>query len=360
MKVTFYLADQNPQRDRSLGITAYSDGLIRSLAGKRALELAAVTSPGSYRPPAGVEVHRLPFSTSGGVGRFLSDNLHPLLCQVETDIWHYPKGYLPTVCRYRKPAVGTVHDLILQHYADHYPEDRSPLAYTYWKEVLRRSIPRFDLILTVSRTSEWAIRAFCDRYRLRCPPIRVTYEGFQIGKPPLAVTRKEDFVIHLASRELHKRTRTLLEFWEQLATVGNHLPRLKLIGSLRVSDRKLATSLPGVEVCGRLPRSELDVEISQARALIFPSEVEGFGLPAAEAYALRTPVVYVSGTAVEEVLGEKAPGGFLLSEVETFRLALQAVLALSPAAIEERAAEITRRFAWANCAAATIAAYQEL
>src|SRR4051812_36079598 len=119
MNVAFYLADQNPQRDRSLGITGYTDGLLRALLARGDVGLAALTSASSYAPPAGVATRRLPFSTAGGGLRLVADNLHPLAAGIAADIWHYPKGHLPLTGRYRAPVVGTVHDLILQHYADH-------------------------------------------------------------------------------------------------------------------------------------------------------------------------------------------------------------------------------------------------
>ena len=53
--------------------------------------------------------------------------------------------------------------------------------------------------------------------------------------------------------------------------------------------------------------------------LLLPSEIEGFGLPALEAYYLSTPVVYVRGTAVEEILGERSPGGFVLESADSVR-----------------------------------------
>ncbi|MBA2432682.1 MAG: glycosyltransferase [Chthoniobacterales bacterium] len=359
MKVAFYLADQNPQRDRSLGITGYTDGLLRALVADESVTISGLGAKGAYRAPAGVAMHLLPFSTAGGANRFLADNLHPFIRRIEADIWHYPKGHLPLAGRYRQPVIGTVHDLILQHYADRYPTDRSAAAYRYWLTVLKRSIPRFDLILTISKFSEAAIREFCDRHRLHCPEIRVTYLGFHVETKSDAPIAKQDVVVHLASRELHKRTATLLEFWEQLSQVEQELPLLKLIGNLRAADQARVARVRGIEICGRLNRKDLESEIAQARALIFPSEIEGFGLPAVEAYALGTPVVYVLGTAVEEVLGEGTRGGFLLDDFETFRSALQAALELPHPFIEQHAVQLASRFSWARCAAATLAAYRQ-
>jgi len=364
MKIAVYVADQNPSRDRSLGITGYTDGLIHALARRQGIALIAVGSRSSYAPPAGegVEICRLPLPTHAAIGRLAADNLHPFICPTGTDLWHYPKGHLPLLGRSRKPVVGTVHDLIVQYGADHYPEARSRMAYDYWILVLKRSIPRFDVILTVSKFSEIAIRTFCDRYDLTCPPIWVSYEGFQLetGAIPAPRVTKEDKVVHLASREFCKRTSTLLGFWKRLQTVETNLPRLRMIGPLLDHDRMAAESLPGVELCGRLPRRELETEIAEARALLFFSEIEGFGLPALEAYLLGTPAVYVKATAVEEILGQSTPGGFNLTSFDSFRAALNEALEANRETIAIKAQQLRQRFSWTKCVDDTVAAYASL
>lgn len=53
-----------------------------------------------------------------------------------------------------------------------------------------------------------------------------------------------------------------------------------------------------------LPRSVLDRLIRCARATLFPSLYEGFGLPALESMAVGTPVLAATGHALEEVVGQ--------------------------------------------------------
>jgi glycosyltransferase involved in cell wall biosynthesis len=68
-----------------------------------------------------------------------------------------------------------------------------------------------------------------------------------------------------------------------------------------------------------------------AQAVILPSEIEGFGLPALEAYYLGTPVCYVKGTSVEEVLAVATDkGGFALDDMESLFTALDEVMAMPP------------------------------
>ena len=67
-----------------------------------------------------------------------------------------------------------------------------------------------------------------------------------------------------------------------------------------------AIDVPRVIRLPYLPREDLTALIAGARALLFPSLAEGFGLPVAEAMALGTPVLTSAGGALEETAGGAA------------------------------------------------------
>jgi glycosyltransferase involved in cell wall biosynthesis len=361
MKIHFYLADQNPHRDRTRGITQYTRSLLAELSRRPDIDICYLASRSSYRPlNGGFRGRTLPFRTDHLVGRLLADQCHPFRLP-RSDIYHYPKGHLSQLSRPRGPTVGTVHDAIILYYAERYPQTRSRAAFAYWQRQFLRSVARFDLILTVSEHAKRSIEEFCARRNVRCPPITVTYEGarWEDALPPQ--TPKQDYVIHLASDQPHKRTDTLLEFWRTLEEGGGiALPNLRLIGSIDAQQRKTLARLTHASLVPPQEPEQLRDQLLAARALILPSEVEGFGLPALESYYLHTPALYVRDTAVEEILGPGCPGGFDLSSVDSFRVALDEVLDLPAEAIHQRATELRHRFAWARCADRTVAAYHSL
>jgi glycosyltransferase involved in cell wall biosynthesis len=86
-----------------------------------------------------------------------------------------------------------------------------------------------------------------------------------------------------------------------LARTPRELP-LVLVGATR----PWAHELPGVILTGRVPDDDLAAIYSAARALVFPSDDEGFGLPAVEALACGTPVVTTDIPVFREVLGDRA------------------------------------------------------
>jgi glycosyltransferase involved in cell wall biosynthesis len=85
-----------------------------------------------------------------------------------------------------------------------------------------------------------------------------------------------------------------------LAAVPRGLP-LVLVGK----HQRWAAELPDVHLTGHVPDDDLAAIYTAARALVFPSDDEGFGLPPVEALACGTPVVATDVAAVREVLGDR-------------------------------------------------------
>jgi glycosyltransferase involved in cell wall biosynthesis len=86
-----------------------------------------------------------------------------------------------------------------------------------------------------------------------------------------------------------------------LAKAPRELP-LVLVGATN----PWAHELPDVTLTGRVSDDELAAIYSGARALVFPSDDEGFGLPTVEALACGTPVVATDLPVLREVLGDRA------------------------------------------------------
>ena len=129
-----------------------------------------------------------------------------------------------------------------------------------------------------------------------------------------------------------------------LARTPRELP-LVLVGATR----PWAHELPDVTLTGRVPDDDLAAILSGARALVFPSDDEGFGLPTVEALACGTPVVTTDIPVLREVLGDRA----------TFIEAgdLEGLLAAGAAAT--RPAPAAPAWSWKDAARETWRVYEE-
>jgi glycosyltransferase involved in cell wall biosynthesis len=123
------------------------------------------------------------------------------------------------------------------------------------------------------------------------------------GDPPPA----EDYVLAVAETRGYKNLRRLVEAFARAA-----VPGLSLVvagGAVDPGLRILAERLGvggRVRFTGRVSDDELAALYRGARALVFPSLWEGFGLPPLEAMASGCPVAASRAGAVPEVCGNAA------------------------------------------------------
>lgn len=339
LRVCAYLADQNPKLGRSLGISRMSEVVLDAIGKRADVSLGAVVSKSSVAAPQSSSMRTvLPWSTRNRASRLLTDNLHPLLSRPvqRPDIWYFPKGYMPRI-PVKGVSVATIHDTIIQYYQDHYPHWRMEAEYSYWAGMLRNTLTRADALLTVSENAKRQIEDFIDRHRLPKRKIFVTYEPCLYESIPQPNDpAKADYVLHLGSLEPHKRTAWLIRAWLEGVSEGRELPKLHVVGKIPDEVKGLVEGSRSIVYLPFLEDRALISQFSAARALILPSEVEGFGLPAVEAYYLGTPVCFSQRTSVEEVLAPAiAKGGFDLQNSDSLWDALNTVLALSSDEVRE-------------------------
>lgn len=359
MKLSIYLADQNPHRDRSLGITRVTELLLGELDRRDGITLETVVSRSSYRFPGAAREIRLPFRTDHAPGRLLGDHLHTLWSPRDAEIAFFPKGFLPAWNRRGVPRVGLVHDTILLWYGRHRPDARSPMALRYWIGQLRSSLRRFDRVLTVSEAARRQIESACAGFGIPVPLISVVGSA-TAWESESAVRGNGDYLLHLASSAPHKQTAWLLDAWTALQHRGVALPRLHLIGSLPTTCRD-AVDGKTITQQGRVDESELKRQIAQARALILPSAIEGFGLPALESYCLGTPVAFAQrAEALAEILtGEAAIGGFA-DDPDSLAAAVQAVLAMPWETVAAIGGRLRERFSTKRCVDRIVRVLEEM
>ena len=365
IRLTAYLADQNPGHDRSYGISRMTQVVLEALQASGRVEIGTISSQTSQQTPEHTgNAIILPWGTRRKWVRLMTDHLHPLFVRDghKADICYFPKGYLPYFMGASMPSVVTIHDTIIQHDEDHYPEWRSSWAYRYWARMLRHTLRNADRILTVSQNSKDQIEAFMERHGITAKEITVTYEPcFYESIPQPVGGTKENFVIHLASCEPHKRTAHLIRWWLAAEARGQRLPTLHLIGNVPPVVMPLLASAKSIVKRPFLDEAALQDAYLKASALVLPSEIEGFGLPALEAYYLGTPVCYVEGTSVEEILSVATrKGGFNLQDPQSLFNALDEVMSMSADEVQACGIQLRQTYAAQKVAQRMIEVFEEV
>lgn len=216
--------------------------------------------------------------------------------------WTYP---FPLYWR-EAPNIYTIHDLIpIKH------PDLTGINALRMKQILHQCLKKATYIITPSQ-------AVCDDIRNCFPEFGYKIANFYqaIDMKPLAPAEKganpdnapTGSFLYFGTIEKRKNIHRLIEAHGLSRT---HRP-LILIGNNGFLARTQWTALqahPRPELVQHVhwcERSVLLRHIQHARAVLFPSLAEGFGLPIIEAMNLQTPVMTSQGHATEEIAGGAA------------------------------------------------------
>ena len=148
----------------------------------------------------------------------------------------------------------------------------------------------------------------------------------------------------------NKNVDGVLDAWASVET-GLRLRVTGLRGAAREAAQRRVDALglgDRVELLGWLSDAEFEATFAGAAAVVFPSDFEGFGLPAVEAMLLGIPVVVSADPALLEVTGGHAVVA-ADDRPATLARAIASALGRDPAQLDA-AVEHARTFTWARMA----------
>ena len=135
-------------------------------------------------------------------------------------------------------------------------------------------------------------------------------------------------VLHLASPFAHKGTAFTIASMTRYFVEHDDDLRLLLIGRLPLG---ITVDHPRIEHrSDPITNSDMSVLMSTSRALLFPSSIEGYGLPPVEAWLYGTPSLYGAAPSLEE-MDLDIPGHLTERSHAVFSEALAAILPLDDA-----------------------------
>ena len=199
--------------------------------------------------------------------------------------------------------VGVIHDLIPLECMDLDWRSRKHQWLGVWSRWMRRRAAHAKALICVSRATASSVQSFWPEISSK---ITVIHEG--VDRPcvdpvqPAEIT-EPGFVLMVARRDPHKNLCRAVEAWASIDA-----PPLVIVGPK--DDRY--PDLPDTIRCSRksdqifeiesAPPAELEWLYGNAAVLLFPSLVEGFGLPPMESALRSCPIVASNCGALPELL----------------------------------------------------------
>lgn len=284
------------------------------------------------------------------------------------DLYHEP-NYL--AFKSEIPTVITVHDVSWITYPEVHPASRVREMNRYFKGCLKQA----QHIIT---DSEFVKREFIEHFDY--PEHKVTTIALGVDKSfgPRSIEESLNtlqkysliyakYFLLLGTLEPRKNLIVAINAFLQLPKSYRQENPLVIVGAKGWLDSDIRkTIVPLVEsgevrVLGYLPQIELPDILAGAKALLFPSIYEGFGLPPLEAMACGTPVIASNSSSIPEVVGDC---GILLDpkDTEGFSQAMKNItenLELQNT-LSIKALERSKQFTWSQCARNTFTVYQQV
>ena len=305
-----------------------------------------------------------------GPARYLARTLleadfHARRRLTSADLYHEP-NHIPMATDL--PTVATVHDLSVVLYPELHPSYRA----AEYEMRFRRGLAQTRHFLAVSEFTRQELIQ-----KLGLPPDRVTrtYNGVRPGLGPMAAADVQvalrplglppRYFLYLGTIEPRKNVMTLLRAYVSLPDNVRERYPLLLVGGWGWNSADVASYLDGearhrgVVYTGYLPEKSLAIVLNGARALVYPSLYEGFGLPPVEMMACGGAVICSTAGALVETVGARA---HLVapSDEDGWREALRRAAADDDwiAELRRGATEVVRPYTWERCAAETLAVYR--
>ncbi|MFH1252981.1 MAG: glycosyltransferase family 1 protein [Candidatus Uhrbacteria bacterium] len=240
--------------------------------------------------------------------------LPKIIDQEKLDLVHFPHWNVPLLLR--TPFVVTIHDLILlDDPSSAKATTLGPIKYALkrfgYRTVLWKAIKRSQKIITVSQATELSILKHFPWVKMR--KIEIIYEGVTALTPnPSPRGGGGEYFLYIGNSYPHKNLKILIDAFKIFQ--ANH-PTVKLIlaghkdlfsEALELYTTKLDLPISALEFIHD-PDDETVAELYAGATLyVFPSKLEGFGLPGLEAMNAGVPVIAARAGSLPEVLGEAA------------------------------------------------------
>lgn len=304
---------------------------------------------------------------SASLRSFYSDEEIKSLKDFPGFIFHGPNFFLPD---HPGKKVVTVHDLSVFRYPQYHPDERVK----FMLKAVPDALDRADAIISISKFTKSELLQFFPDVAKKIhvvpngvnKPIDVDFNDSDEKLLSQLRLRRGGFLLCVSTVEPRKNLALLLDAYLGLSReIRSDFP-LVLVGGEGWKSKDLMNRIrrlesENVQYLGYAEQSVVDSLYKSARAFVFPSLYEGFGLPAIEAMSFGLPVICARDTSVSEVCGGNALefSGGSISELSHALIRIiddeEFVAKLKKASLEQ-----ADKYSWEQCCRETLAVYKKV
>lgn len=357
LTLSYSLADQAFERTKSLGILNLSVQLLEQLARSDAFRQFAVFSnsllDSRLHLPARVTTRHFDRAADSRLGRILWDQWHCYAAaRASGNDWLFlPKGFASFARKPRVKVAAYVHDAMHDFYARRFPDAMPAFEQWYFQKSLTATLRDADVIFTNSDFTRTEVLRLTQEWRLPEPRVLVAGIGFAASKA--MVQEQLNRVVVLVGRVPHKRSDLAVSWTQRWQELTRWKGEVHLVGALPENVR--FPQRPDWITHVRLDDAKYQPLLSTARAVLYFSEYEGFGMPPVEATIAGACPVFSDLPVTREVMGE-AGFCFQNDNFESFSHAMTNAFAVDGATIARWRTELLSRHSWASATARIVSA----
>lgn len=234
---------------------------------------------------------------------------------INPDLFLSPDGYLSLNLDKKIPSLPVIHDINFEHY----PESLPFLMSKYYRHYFPKFAQKANRIATVSQYSKNDINK---TYGIDLKNIDVVYNGssdifqvlpvqekIQIKKD---ISQGEDFFIFVSSLHPRKNLENTFRAFDLYKDKTKAKEKLVLVGEKYYWPKNIKEVFDNMKYAddviftGHLKEDKLAKVLGAAKALLYVSYFEGFGIPIIEAMACGVPVICSNVSSMPEVAEDAA------------------------------------------------------
>jgi glycosyltransferase involved in cell wall biosynthesis len=235
------------------------------------------------------------------------------LRKIKPDVFISPDGYLSLSAQV--PSVLVIHDLAFEHY----PQYIDKISSAYYRHFTPKYCQKATKIATVSNFSKQDI---ISRYKIAAEKISVTYNGVKEQFQPLSESKKEvvrkqfteekKYFVYVGSLHPRKNIARLFKAFDKFKSDSKSDYKLVIAGAKGWMMQEINEVYNAMQFksevlfTGHLNTEDLLKVIAAAKAMVYVSLFEGFGIPIIEAMKCEVPVITSATSSMPEVAGDAA------------------------------------------------------